>query len=94
MDIFEILEGVNDEKSFILFSKTLLSERLEDIVLEKENPSNPYSSSHLGWQNTTIENFLESSIAWAEDSSFGKIHGNDNLWNKLAQFLLAGKIYE
>jgi len=39
--------------------------------------------------------FLESAIAWAEDSSFGeKTKEIDNPWRKFARFLYASKIYE
>ena len=45
-----------------------------------------------GWVNTSLEDFLESAIAWAEDTNFGKIEGNP--WQEFAVFLHCGKTYE
>lgn len=95
LELYDLLKKVKDEKSFLIFVKALLDERYEDIKLEKENPSSPYSSSHKGWENTTLESFLEASIAWANDSNFGKLQKiKENLWYKFATFLYCGKIYE
>ena len=95
MELNDLLEKVEDEKSFLIFVKALLNERLEDIELERKNLSNPFNSSHKGWENLSIENFLEASIAWADDSNFGKSKNiTENLWYKFAVFLYCGKIYE
>ena len=53
--------------------------------------------SPRGWQNLTIEDFLEAALAWAEASNFGRSQGVDdsaNPWRRLAIFLYCGKIYE
>ena len=48
-----------------------------------------------GWENTSIENYLESAVAWANDTDFGSTVGvPDNPWRRFAAFLMAGKIYE
>jgi hypothetical protein len=50
-----------------------------------------------GWQNGTIEQFLEAALSWAEDTGFGRTQGlADNVvpWRRLAVFLYTGKIYE
>jgi hypothetical protein len=49
------------------------------------------------WQNDTIEHFLESALAWAQDSNFGRSQGlseDVNAWRRFAVFLFCGKIYE
>jgi hypothetical protein len=95
MELSSYLEQVIDEKSFMMFVKALLNERYEDIELEKQKPSSPYGASNKGWENITLEGFLEASIAWADDSNFGKSQNiKDNLWYKFAVFLYCGKIYE
>jgi len=95
LELNDLLEKVEDEKSFLIFAKALLNERYEDIELENKNPSSSYSSSQKGWENITLESFLEASIAWADDSNFGKSQNiKDNLWYKFAVFLYCGKIYE
>ena len=94
MDI-DLLENVVDKSTFLIFAKGLLKDRLDNLSLENSN-SNKYSPTRGGWENITIENFLESTIHWAEDSDFGSTQGlnEDNLWKKFATFLYCGKIYE
>jgi hypothetical protein len=95
MELIDYLSRVEDQKSFIEFAKALQADKEDEIRKEKEKPSNPYSHGWNGWENTTIEGFLESAIAWAEDSEFGdRIERTDNLWKKFALFLYGGKIYE
>ncbi len=77
----KLLEEVKDEKSFLLFVKSLIKDR----------------KSSDGWENNTIDEFLESSVAWAEDSDFGINQDSEletNKWKQFAVFLYCGKIYE
>ncbi len=77
----KLLEEVKDEKSFLLFVKSLIKDR--------KSPDD--------WENNTIDDFLESSVAWAEDSSFGINQDSEletNKWKQFAVFLYCGKIYE
>jgi hypothetical protein len=95
MKLIDYLSRVEDQKSFIEFAKALQTDKENEDRKEKEKPSNPYGHGWNGWENTTIEGFLESAIAWAEDSEFGdRIEKTDNLWKKFALFLYGGKIYE
>ncbi len=91
-DLFKLSEKVHDEATFIQFLTALMKDREREITIEKESPSSPYSAGALGWQNITIEGFLESAIAWAEDS--GQSTKQDNPWLRAAQILHAGKTYE
>lgn len=78
---FKLLEEVEDEKSFLLFVKSLIK--------------NHQSSDD--WENNTISEFLESSVAWAEDSNFGISQDSElevNKWKQFAIFLYCGKVYE
>ena len=91
-DFLGLREKVHDEATFLLFLTALMKDREREVELEKENPSSPYGAGALGWENTTIEGFLESAIAWAEDSS--QTTEQANPWLRAAQILHAGKIYE
>ena len=80
MDLHEQLDDVRDAKTFLAFARALV----EDQRVSSE------------WQNATLEDFLDSAIAWAEDSDFGIDQGlsSSNPWAQFATFLYCGKIYE
>lgn len=95
MEVCKLLEKVNDQKSFLDFAKVLLKDKIDDTIQEEKKTSSPFSSSSNGWENLTIEGYLEAAIAWADDSNFGKNQNiKDNLWYQFATFLYCGKIYE
>ncbi|MCU7853429.1 MAG: hypothetical protein KZQ80_14595 [Candidatus Thiodiazotropha sp. (ex Monitilora ramsayi)] len=95
MDLTEHLEKVRDKETFLAFVRALQMDKEDESRKEKRNHSNPYSHGWNGWENSTIEGFLESAIAWAEDSDFGNnIEPTDNHWKMFALFLYGGKIYE
>lgn len=95
MTLEDYLEQVVDQESFLVFARALRDDKEDEMQKEWAKPSNPYSHGWNGWQNATIEGFLESAVAWAEDSDFGsKIEPTDNPWKKFALFLYGGKIYE
>ncbi len=99
--LIELEKNVNDEKSFLLFAKELVKDRGLAVKNEKNSPSAPYGPDAGGWENTTIEHYLERAIAWAEDSEFGRRMGtpefelkDTNEWRRFAAFLMAGIVYE
>jgi hypothetical protein len=81
MSINELLDNVKDESTFLEFVKALK----EDFNVHRSE-----------WENGTIDQFLESAIAWSEDSNFGSDQGlkDASAWKKIAVFLYSGKIYE
>jgi hypothetical protein len=88
-------ETVEDEESFLAFVRTLAADRRLAARIEGNRPDG-YDAPR-GWQNDTIEQFLESALSWAEDTEFGRTQGlPDNVtpWRRLAVFLYTGKIYE
>jgi len=92
MDLDDLLEKVMDEGSFMDFARALQSDKENETEKEKINPTNPYSHGWNGWENSNIEGFLESAIAFTEDSK--PWADEPNLWKKFALFLYGGKIYE
>ena len=97
-DLLKLRDEVHDEQSFLEFVQALNADRADEVEKEKSKPSSPYSAGANGWENMTIEDYLESGAAWAIDSNFGRIYRdrkfNDNHWNQFAHFLYAGKTYE
>ena len=89
-------QDVHDRDSFLSFVGWLIADRRTEIEKERANPSSPYGPGAQGWENTTIESFLEAAVAWAKDSDFGDRQGlsDENLWQRFATFLYCGKIYE
>jgi hypothetical protein len=79
-NLHEKLDQVESRDSFFDFVRALIQDR--------RNPA--------GWENDTIEGFLEAALAWAEDSGMGESQGltEDQIWKMFAVFLYCGKIYE
>lgn len=92
MELSDLLEKVKDKESFFIFANELLADK-EDEVKRGNLSSAAYLDKGLnGWVNNTIEGFLESAIAFAEDNNSWL--DEPNHWKKLALFLYGGKIYE
>ena len=96
MELHEQLEHVTNQESFLAFASALAQNRASAIQAEAKNPASPYSADAGGWENTSIESFLNAAVAWAEGSNFGATQGlaSANPWRKFAVFLYCGKIYE
>ena len=96
MEPSALLDTVEDADTFLEFARVLEADRRESAKLEAASPSSPYGPDAKGWENVTIEDFLESAIAWAEDTKFGITQGLEpqNPWKQLATFLYCGKVYE
>lgn len=91
-ELHEILDEVKDEKSFLDFAKALMKDR-------EAHEGKPVDEVGFAgdWANNDIAGFLESAVAWAEDSDFGIRQDSDlqtNKWKQFAVFLYCGKIYE
>jgi hypothetical protein len=80
MSLTEKLHGVNSLDSFLEFVDALIVDR---------------RAADPGWQNYSIEDYLEAAAAWARDSK-GMENGisNEPTWQSFAAFLYCGKIYE
>ena len=92
IELHKLIENVNDEKSFLIFVQALIQDRsIED----------PESIDHCGrgsqgWENHSIQSFLEAGHAWAEATNIGESQGmgKESPWKRFAAFLYCGKIYE
>jgi hypothetical protein len=81
MQLHEQLEAVTDEATFLIFVRALVAD---------------WRANAEAWENSSIEDFLEASSSWAEDSEFGSTQGISTAspWKKFAVFLYCGKMYE
>ena len=95
-ELWEVLQSVCDEESFLQFLLALRDDREASIAQEKVAPSSPYGPDARDWENTTIERFFDSAVAWARASAHGTAMYTkpDNPWRRCADILYAGKIYE
>lgn len=91
-DLSRLLEDVNDSTTFRRFAKALEADRRVAAEAERNNRGQDADS----WENTTIEDYLEAVLAWAERTDIGVGQGipEENVWKRVAAFLYCGKIYE
>ena len=88
----ELLKEVEDEASFLLFVKSLITDR-------EAHEGKPIDEVGFAgdWANNSISGFLEAAVAWAEDSNFGVRQDSElefNKWKQFAVFLYCGKTHE
>jgi hypothetical protein len=95
-DLHSFAQTVTDEAGFIRFLAALAADRADECTKEAANPSSPYGPGANGWENGTIDSFLEAASAWAEASIDGLPHYEKpiNPWTRCAAILLMGKHYE
>lgn len=67
----------------------------EERLLEETSPSSPYGPGALGWENGSIDTFLDAAAAWATARlrSSPVNACRSNVWQRCAAILLAGKFY-
>ena len=92
IDLDDLLEQVCDEESFFVFANALQSDKEDESEKDNLSSRSPYTYGWNGWQNSNIEGFLESAIAFTQDNQ--PWNDEKNLWKKFALFLYGGKIYE
>lgn len=95
-DLYQALLSVHDEETFLQFLLALRDDREASVAQEQATPSSAYGPDAGGWENTTIERFLDTAVRWGRDS----VNGNpfyqrpDNPWRRCADILFAAKSYE
>lgn len=90
-------QQVTDRESFFTFVRALIADRMDSLAKEAKHPSNPWGPAANGWENTSIEAFLDAALAWAETTHMGQSQGLGDgrpSWRTFALFLSVGKIYE
>ncbi len=89
-------DKVCDEASFVEFLSALAADRADEVQKEKKKASSPYGAGANGWENGTIEAFLDAACTWAKASKDGlKFYPKpSNPWKRCADILYTGKIYE
>lgn len=95
--LWAAVHTVKDQGTFVAFCRELIADRDEEVRKEKTSPSSPWGPGANGWENGTIEQFLDAAVRWAESSGFGERTGTSspaNPWQQFARFLHAGKFYE
>jgi hypothetical protein len=90
------LDAVCDEETFIAFVSALAKDRADEVAKEKMQPSSPHGPGANGWENGTIEAFLDSAAEWAATSKNGlqSYQKPANPWKRCAEIIYMGKIYE
>jgi hypothetical protein len=91
-DMFNIASRVQDERSFLEFLEALAADRQDEVKKEKVRPTSPYGPGAKGWENGSIEAFLDAASAWGKATAGRSAAGN--AWQRCAQILSAGKFYE
>ena len=93
-ELYELVNEVHDEKTFLLFVDALLKDRIAEV--KAANEIDYCGRGSQGWENHSIEDFLEAAQAWGEDTNMGESQNLANVspWQKCATFLYCGKIYE
>jgi len=95
MELHEQADAVTDWHSLLAFARALVADREDDIAKEKQSASPRFGPGANGWENGSIEAFLDAAIRWAESTVFGETQGlSGNPWRQFAAFLYCGKIYE
>ncbi len=89
----QALHAVSDEESFVHFVRTLAA----DFAAEREEVAGhgmpPGGPGPRGWENGSIDTFLDAAVSWVEDSR-GRQVVAPNPWRRCADILYAGKFYE
>jgi len=95
-ELYELIEEVKDEQSFLLFVDALLKDRIAEVNAQEKNPIDECGRGPLGCENHTIEDLLEAAHAWAESTNIGATQNLAGVspWRRFAAFLYCGKIYE
>ena len=94
MKLHELLENVDDRASFVVFVKALIQDKRVSDELEKQNPEKYKLVGALGWENGSIETYLDACLACFEDGKWHQEKPKDITWKRFAEFLYGGKIYE
>jgi hypothetical protein len=81
---------VDSPANFLTFLEVLREHRAAAIAEARNDPPGGFDIGPGGWENWTIEEFLEALEAYAQDADLPPAP----TWRDFARLLLAGKVYE
>ncbi len=97
-DLLALAENVKDRESFLDFVDALAADFAAEERIERSRPSVPYGPGALGWENGSIDSFLDACTAAVRDTLRNDAGesplGEEASWSQFARFLLWGKHYE
>lgn len=88
--LYSKFEAVVDRDTFFDFLLALVAHREAAVAAEAAAPSSPWGPDAGGWENTSIEGYLEACHACAKDNNVSRAAS----WKLFAQILLGGISYE
>ena len=91
MTLEERLDRVRDRASFLEFVDSLAEDREDEVKKERLSPSPPFGPGTNGWENGSIETYLDACVRCAVD---GDALPEEPSWQAFAHFLWLGKGYE
>lgn len=94
MKLNQLLENVNNRQTFLIFVKALIQDCREADELAKQNPEKYQWVGTLGWENGSVETYLDAALACFEGGKWREEKPEEINWKKFAEFLYGGKIYE
>ena len=84
------VDSVTSRASFVRFVEALVADWRECDRAEHGAHSSPYGPTAGGWENPTLERFLEALAAYTADAELPE----QPSWRTFAQVLAAAKVYE
>jgi hypothetical protein len=94
MELHELLEEVKNRETFVAFVSALIKNRRDADELRRQNPEKYKWSSVLGWENGSIDTYLNPALRCFDDNKRLDDEPEEITWKKFAEFLYGGKIYE
>jgi hypothetical protein len=97
LELWELPDQVASKRDLIDFILALKADREDELRKEAEHPSSPWAAGANGWQNGSIEMFLDAMAAWAEGTSAltgEPMVSEEPSWRDFARILYMGKTYE
>ena len=83
-------ESVTSRADFVRFVQALLADWHASDRAERMTPSPPYGPATGGWENPTLDRFLEALAAYAADAPLPE----QPSWRTFAEVLATAKVYE
>ena len=89
-DPSDLASTVATRADFARFVRALLADWEASAAAEAQAPSAPWSAASGGWENPTLDRFLEALAAYADAQPLAEPPS----WRSFAALLAAAKVYE